>query len=214
MIDLYTLATPNGQKASIALEELGLPYTTHVVNIMEGEQFEPEYLKINPNNKIPAIVDQDGPGGTPIAIMESGAILIHLARKAGKLLPADPRAESEVLQWLFFQVGHEGPMFGQFGHFFKFAREACDHPYPLERYTKETRRILGVMNERLAGREWFVADTYTIADIALCPWVLTLDGFYEGGEHLGLAEFEHVNAWTARCKTRPAFQRGLEVGKL
>ena len=161
-IQLYSLATPNGQKASIMLEETGIEYDAHMINIMKDDQFTPEYVAINPNSKIPSIVDPDGPGGKPISIMESGAILIYVAEKSGKFLPTDPRLRNETLQWLFFQVGHVGPMFGQFGHFFKFAKDNCDHPYPVERYTKETKRLLRVLDDRLEGREYLVGDEYSI----------------------------------------------------
>ncbi|MEM1023175.1 MAG: glutathione S-transferase N-terminal domain-containing protein [Myxococcota bacterium] len=206
MIDLYSMGTPNGVKASIALEELELPYTLHRINIMKGDQNTLEYRKISPNGKIPAIVDGDAPGG-PLRIMESGAILIYLARKAGQLFPADAHTESQVLQWLFFQVGHVGPMFGQFGHFKRFAGDKCDHPYPLERYRAESERLLGVLDARLAGRKWLV-DDYSIADIATCPWVGALD-FYDGTEDVGLSKFENVLRWKSAFEARPAVQRGV-----
>lgn len=207
-IQLYSLPTPNGQKASIVLEELGLPYEAHRINILEGDQFDPEYVKINPNSKIPAIVDPDGPGGEPITIMESGAILFYLARKAGKLLPADAAGQSEVLQWLFFQVGSVGPMFGQFGHFYKYAKGRTD-TYGEQRYGKEVTRLLGVLESRLEGREW-ICDEYSIADIAIVPWINALD-FYDGKDAVGYDKFPNVQAWVARFGERPAVQRGSKI---
>src|SRR5688500_12026521 len=178
MLQLYTLPTPNGQKASIALEELALSYEVHRIDISKGDQFQPEFVKINPNSKIPALVDPEGPDGKPLAIMESGAILIYLAEKTGKLLSRDPRQRSETLQWLFFQVGSVGPMFGQFGHFYKYAKDKCDHPYPAERYTNETRRLLGVLEARLKEKGEWLTQEFSIADIATCPWVNGIIDFY------------------------------------
>ncbi|NBD73629.1 glutathione S-transferase [Patescibacteria group bacterium] len=209
-IHLYTLATPNGRKVSIALEEMGLPYEAHCVDIRKGEQKEPAFLKLNPNGKIPVIVDPEGPDGTEHAVFETGAILLYLAEKTGKLLPEDPAGRSEAIQWLFFQHGGVGPMFGQFGHFYTFAGDACDHPYPLTRYTDETRRLLGVLEERLTDRE-YLAGEYSIADIATFPWVGCLNWGYGAAEHLGLADFPHVNAWHERCASRPAAQMGAAV---
>ncbi len=212
MLHLYTLATPNGQKVSIALEELGLAYEVHRIDIMKGDQFDPEYVKINPNSKIPSLRDTEGPGGKPISIMESGAILIYLAEKTGRLLPNEAHARCAVLQWLFFQVAHIGPMFGQFGHFFKYAKAKCDHPYPLERYTNEAKRLLAVLDTQLAkSGDWLVGD-FSIADIATCPWVNCLDVFYEGKDQLGLSEFKHVAAWRDRFNGRSGVQRGAKVG--
>ena len=208
-IQLYTLPTPNGKKASIALEEFGLPYEAHTINIGKGDQHDPEYLRINPNNKIPSIIDPNGPDGEPIAIMESGAILHYLARKTGTLMPTDPRGENEVLQWLFFQVGSVGPMFGQFGHFFMYAKGKTD-AYGENRYTQETIRLLNVLNQRLEGRDWLVGD-YSIADIATGPWVSGLE-YYEGLEAVEWDRFDNVKAWYARFKERPAVQRGWNVG--
>lgn len=210
-IQLYSMATPNGQKASIALEEMELPYEAHFIDIRRGDQFTPEFLAINPNNKIPAIVDPDGPDGRPMTVFESGAILIYLAEKSGKLLSADPRLRSETLQWLFFQVGGVGPMFGQFGHFYKFAREQCDHFYPLQRYTNETKRLLGVLEKRLEGRDYLVGDAYSIADIATFPWVGCLERVYEAREQLDLESFPNVLSWHERCAGRPAARRGAIV---
>lgn len=212
MLQLYTLPTPNGQKISIALEELGLPYKAHRIDISKGEQFDPAFIKINPNSKIPALVDPDGPGGAPLSIMESGAILIYLAEKTGKLMSSDQRLRNETLQWLFFQVGAVGPMFGQFGHFFKYAKGACNHPYPVERYTKETRRLLCVLEARLREKgDWLIGD-YSIADIATCPWVNCLGGFYGASDHLKLADFPLVQEWCRRFNERPAVLRGAVVG--
>lgn len=210
-IQLYSLATPNGQKISIALEEMGLSYEPHTIDISKGEQFSSEFIKINPNSKIPAIVDPEGPDGKPLAIMESGAILHYLARKSGKFFSADPRLESETLQWLFFQVGGVGPMFGQFGHFYKYAKDKCDHPYPLRRYADETRRLLGVIDTRLKGRTYLVGEEYSIADMAIVPWVRCLDRFYEASDKLSLSEFSEVNTWCERVLSREATKRGLAV---
>jgi len=207
-IQLYSLATPNGQKAGIVLEELGLPYEAHKINIMEGDQFHEDYLGINPNSKIPAIIDPNGPDGKPLAIMESGALLVYLADKAGKLIPEDPAGRSEVLQWLFFQVGSVGPMFGQFGHFFKFAKGKTD-TYGEERYGKEAKRLLAVMDKQLEGKTW-IAGEYSIADIALVPWINALD-FYEGKDFVEYDSFENVKAWVERFNARDAVKRGVKV---
>lgn len=210
-IQLYTLATPNGVKVSIALEELGLPYEAHRVDIMAGDQFTPEFISVNPNSKIPAIIDPDGPGGKPITLFESGAILTYLAEKTGKLLPTDPAGRYECLQWVFFQVGGVGPMFGQFGFFSRYGGKEIEDPRPRERYQKETQRLLGVLDKRLDGREWIMGDTYTIADIMTFPWVRGLDVHYEATETLGLKDFPNVMAWLQRCVARPASERGLQV---
>lgn len=210
-IELYSLATPNGQKVGIALEEMNLPYSAHLVNIGKGDQFKPEFVRINPNSKIPAIVDPEGPDGQPITIFESGAILVYLAEKSGQFLAQEPRARIETLQWLFFQMGGVGPMFGQFGHFFKYAGDKCDHPYPLARYATETERLLGVLERRLTEHEYLAADRYSIADIATVPWVNGLDVFYKAGEKLGLARFPAVRSWVDRVLARPRVQAGLKV---
>ena len=207
-LQLYSLPTPNGQKAGIVLEELGLHYEAHRINIMEGDQFDAEYVEVNPNSKIPALIDPTGDDGQPLAIMESGAILLHLAQKTGRLLGRTARERSEVVQWLFFQVGSVGPMFGQFGHFYKFAKGKTD-TYGELRYTKETTRLLGVLDKRLADREW-IAGPFSVADIALAPWVMALD-FYEGKEAVDYDRFTNVHAWVERFKARPAVQRGLKV---
>ncbi|PTL81685.1 glutathione S-transferase N-terminal domain-containing protein [Vitiosangium sp. GDMCC 1.1324] len=207
MIELYTFTTPNGRKISIALEELGLPYKAHVVNITQGEQFKPEFLAINPNNKIPAIVDPQGPDGKPISVFESGAILLYLAEKTVKLLPGTPRGRSEAVQWLMFQMGGVGPMMGQLNHFARFAPEKI--PYAIERYTKETERLLGVLDKHLAQRE-FLAPEYSVADIATYPWVAgTAHSFPDL-----MKPVSHVRRWLDAVGARPAVQRGMKVPEL
>ena len=203
MIDLYTWTTPNGRKVSIMLEELALPYRVHPINIGQGEQFRPEYVKINPNSKIPSIVDPEGPDGRPVTMMESGAILIYLAGKTGKLLPASVRDRYVALQWLMFQMGGVGPIFGQVHHFLRAAKEQV--PYAIERYTKETRRLYGVLNDRLKDRA-FLADGYSVADIATYPWVAR----YEWHK-TDLNDFPHVKRWFDAISARPAVQRGMNV---
>ena len=210
-IQLYSLGTPNGQKISIALEELDLAYDAHTIDIMNGDQFTPAYIKINPNSKIPAIIDPNGANGEEISIMESGAILLHLAEKTGKLIPKDERLRSEVLQWLFFQVGGQGPMFGQFGHFFKYGKDNCDHPYPVQRYMTETKRILSVLEKRLEGRQYLVGEQYSIADIAMFPWVGCLDWGYEAAKILDLYSYKNVMNWYTHCSQKPASIRGAKV---
>ncbi|MEM6461141.1 MAG: glutathione binding-like protein [Pseudomonadota bacterium] len=210
-IQLYSFPTPNGVKVSIALEEMGLPYDAHLANIMEDDQKTPEFLSLNPNGKIPALIDPDGPGGEPIGIFESGAILLYLAEKTGKLIPADPAARIECIQWLFFQIAGVGPMFGQFGHFYKFMAGKLADDYPTERYLNETKRLLGVLEQRLDGRSWIMGDEYTIADIATFPWVRTVRDFYGAGEAVGLPSLKNVSAWVERCVERPASQKGLNI---
>lgn len=210
-IQLYSFPTPNGVKISIALEELGLPYEAHTVSIMKDDQKTPEFLSLNPNGKIPAIVDPDGPGGKPIGLFESGAILLYLSDKTGKLVPADPAARYECLQWVFFQMAGVGPMFGQLGFFYKFAGKEIEDKRPLERYAGETKRLLGVLDERLEGRRWLMGDDYTIADIANFPWVRAVRDFYEAGELVGLEGFANVTDWLSRCIDRPASRKGLEI---
>jgi len=204
MIDLYTFATPNGRKVSIMLEELELPYRTHVVDITKGEQFKPEFLAINPNNKIPAIVDSDGPGGRPLTVFESGAILIYLAEKSGRLLPPSGPDRYDVLQWVMFQMGGVGPMFGQYNHFALFAPEKI--PYAIERYTQESRRLLHVLDRRLEGRT-FVTREYSIADVLLFPWVA---GHAKRAPSL-LEDTPQVRRWLELLWSRPAVQRGMNV---
>lgn len=211
-LQLFSLNTPNGQKVAVALEELGIPYEGHTVHIDKGEQFTDAFKSVSPNSKIPAIVDFNGPGGKPLVLMESGAILVYLAEKSGRLLPKDPSARYQCLQWLFFQHGGIGPMFGQFGHFFKYAKDKCDHPYPLERYTNEVKRLLGVLEVQLTGREYLV-DEFSIADIATFPWVRGLDAGYGAGQVIPLADYPHVQAWLERCTARPSFQVGKDVTK-
>ncbi len=190
-IQLYSLATPNGQKIGLALEEMGLPYEAHTIDIMKGDQFTEDFKKINPNSKIPAIVDLDGEGKSQ-AIFESGAILLYLAEKSGKFLSKDPILKFQTIQWLFFQVGGIGPMFGQFGHFFKFAKEKCDHPYPLDRYKTETKRLLQVLDTHLKGKLFLVGDEYSIADMSIFPWVLCLEIFYGANDFLQLGDYSEV----------------------
>lgn len=208
-IHLYSLATPNGQKASIALEEMGLPYEAHRVDILKGEQFHSDFIKINPNSKIPAIVDLNGPNGKPLSIMESGAILIYLAEKSGKFLSKDERLKSETLQWLFFQVGGVGPMFGQLGHFYKYAKEHI--PYGIERYKTETKRLLQVLETRLEGRKYLVGEEYSIADMATAPWVICLNEYYKLEEMLELNNYKNVMSWTNRVSSRPLTAKGMKV---
>ena len=209
-IQLYSLATPNGIKVSVALEEMGLKYDAHTINILEGDQFSSDFIKINPNSKIPAIVDFDGPGGEH-SVFESGAILLYLARKTGKFLSKDPALESETLQWLFFQMGGIGPMFGQFGHFYKYAKDNCKDPYPVERYTKEAKRLLSVLDTRLEAREFLVGDEYSIADMSIFPWVICLDQFYQASEHLSLSSYKNISRWLSKILERSATKRGLDV---
>jgi GSH-dependent disulfide-bond oxidoreductase len=203
VIDLYTWSTPNGRKVSIMLEELGLAYTVHPVNIGKDHQFKPEFVAINPNSKIPAIVDPEGPDGKPVSMMESGAILIYLADKTGKLMPPSQRARYEALQWLMFQMGGVGPMFGQVHHFLRAAKESV--PYAIDRYTRETRRLYGVLDARLKDHE-YLAGEYCIADIATYPWVAR----YEWHK-TRLEDFPNVKRWFAAISERPAVQKGMQV---
>lgn len=203
-IELYTWNTPNGRKISVALEEMGLAYTVKPVNITKDEQFAPSFLKISPNNKIPAIVDHDGPGGTPISVFESGAILLYLAEKTGKFLPADLRARVPVYEWLMFQMGGFGPMPGQVHHFIGLQNEA-DQRYGLERYSKETRRLYGVMDRRLAAQEFFAGEL-SIADFAIVGWA-----WRHERHKVDLAEFPNVKRWYEAMMGRPAVKRGFEV---
>lgn len=207
-IQLYSLATPNGQKVAIALEETGLAYEAHKIDIGSGDQFDDQYVAINPNSKIPSIIDPNGPGGKPIAMMESGSILLYLADKTGKLIPGDERGRWGVTQWVFFQMASIGPMLGQFGHFYKFAAGKTDD-YGATRYTNEAKRLLGVLDRRLAGRDYLCGD-FSVADIATFPWIMALD-FYDGKAALEYDSFENVEPWVARCTARPAVKRGLAV---
>ena len=210
-IQLYTMATPNGQKVSIALEEMKLPYEAHLVNIIQDDQHQPDYRKLSPNGKIPSIIDPDGPDDEPLILMESGAILLYLAEKTGQFIPADPRGKLAVHQWLFFQMAHVGPMFGQFGHFFKFARDKTTDDYGVNRYTGETTRLLQVMDDRLAESAYLAGPDYSIADIATLPWVNCLD-FYDGKEALQYQRFQHVQRWCDELNARPAVAVGRQVG--
>ncbi|SPH24356.1 Disulfide-bond oxidoreductase YfcG [Defluviimonas aquaemixtae] len=208
-IQLYSLTTPNGVKVSIALEEMGLPYDAHRISFDAEEQFSPEFLSLNPNNKIPAIIDPDGPGGKPLTLFESGAILLYLAEKTGKLLPDGP-SRWEVIKWLMFQMGGVGPMFGQVGYFHRFAGKDIADPRPRQRYYDETRRLLRVLDGQLEGRDWIAGD-YSIADIAICPWLRTLRDYYAAGDKVGWDDLKNVPAWLDRFLARPAVQRGLKI---
>jgi GST-like protein len=204
MIDLYTWSTPNGRKVSIMLEEAGLPYQAHAINIGKGDQFTPEFVAICPNSKIPAIVDSEGPDGQPLALFESGAILVYLAEKTGRFLPASKRGRYTALQWLMFQMGGVGPMFGQVHHFLRSAKEKV--PYAVERYTKEQKRLYKVLDDHLAQHE-YLADEYSIADIATYPWVARYDWH---PINLG-ADYPNVKRWFDAIGARPAVQRGMKV---
>ena len=210
-LQLYSLATPNGAKVSIALEEMQLPYEAHLVSFATNDQFSPEFLSLAPNNKIPAILDPDGPGGQPLVLFESGAILIYLAEKTGQFLPQDPAARYETLQWLMWQMGGVGPMFGQLGFFHKFAGKDYEDKRPRERYVAESRRLLGVLEQRLTGRDWVMGSHYTIADMAIFPWVRNLVEFYGAGELVGWGDFQQVQRVLAAFVARPAVQRGLQT---
>ena len=210
-IQLYSLPTPNGVKASIMLEETGLPYEAHLVSFGSDDQMTPEFLSLNPNNKIPAMIDPDGPGGKPMPLWESGAILIYLAERTGKFMPTNPVARYECLQWLMFQMGGVGPMFGQLGHFYKFAADKITDLYPTDRYMSEAKRLLGVLDDRLSDRDFIMGGDYTIADIATAPWVRTLTNTYDAGDDLGLNGFENVVDWRNRILSRPAVEKGLNM---
>jgi GST-like protein len=204
MIQLYTWGTPNGKKVSIMLEEVGLPYAVHPINLQQGDQFKPEYLALNPNNKIPTIVDDDGPDGKPLTLFESGAILMYLAEKSGQLWPADTRQRYTVIQWLMFQMGGIGPMFGQANYFYRLEEKV---PYAIERFHKEARRLYNVLDQELGRRDYLAGD-YSIADIATYPWV----GRHEM-HHVKLEEYPNVKRWFDAISKRPAVQRGMEVPK-
>ncbi|MDM0113126.1 glutathione S-transferase N-terminal domain-containing protein [Variovorax sp. J22R133] len=210
-LQLYSLPTPNGVKVSIMLEETGLPYEVHLVDFGKSDQMTPAFISLNPNNKIPAILDPNGPGGKPLALFESGAILMYLADKTGKLLPTDPAARYETIQWLMFQMGGIGPMFGQLGFFNKFAGKDYEDKRPRDRYVAEAKRLLGVLETRLAGRNWLMGDQYTIADIATFPWVRNLIGFYEAGDLVGFKEYSNVGRVLSAFVERPAVARGLTI---
>jgi GST-like protein len=211
-LQLYSLPTPNGVKVSIMLEEIGLPYEAHLVDFGKNDQRTPEFLSLNPNGKIPAIVDPNGPGGAPLGLFESGAILLYLADKTGTLVPADAARRYETIQWVFFQMAFIGPMFGQVGYFYKFAGRDIADKRPLERYRDESKRLLGVLETRLSGRPW-IMDEYTIADISMLGWVRNLVGFYGARDLVGFDALKHVPAWLERGLARPAVQRGLEIPK-
>lgn len=212
VIQLYSLPTPNGVKVSIMLEETGLDYEVHRIDIGEAaDQMTPEFLSLNPNNKIPAILDPNGPGGAPTGLWESGAILIYLADKTGQFLPREGAARYHTLQWLMFQMGGVGPMIGQLGFFHKFKGREIEDPRPRQRYYAEARRLLGVMDGVLAGREWLAGPDYSIADIATAPWVRNLRVFYDAAAETGMDDFTHVNRWVEAFAARPAVQRGLNI---
>ncbi|HLR13795.1 MAG TPA: glutathione S-transferase N-terminal domain-containing protein, partial [Burkholderiaceae bacterium] len=210
-IQLYSLPTPNGVKVSIMLEETGLPYEAHTVSFTTQDQLTPEFISLNPNNKIPAIIDPDGPGGQPMPLWESGAILAYLAEKTGKFLSSDPVVRYQTLQWLMFQMGGVGPMFGQVGFFTKFAGTEIEDPRPRERYLNESRRLLDVMNRHLAGKAWLAGDDYSIADIATFPWIRNLIEFYQAGDKVGIQDFTEVLRVLDAFVRRPAVQKGLEI---
>ncbi|MBT9464661.1 glutathione S-transferase N-terminal domain-containing protein [Hydrogenophaga sp.] len=210
-LQLYSLPTPNGVKASIMLEETGLPYEPHLVSFDTNDQTSPAFLSLNPNNKIPAILDPNGPGGQPLALFESGAILVYLAEKTGQFLPQDPAARYETLQWLMFQMGGVGPMFGQLGFFHKFAGKDFEDKRPRDRYVAETKRLLAVLNQRMAGREWIMGADYSIADIAIWPWVRNLVGFYGAGDLVGFSDFAELPRVLEAFGARPAVIKGLAI---
>lgn len=213
LLQLYTSPTPNGVKVSIMLEEIGLPYEAHRVDITQNESWTPEFLSLNPNGKIPAILDPNGPGGRPLKMFESGAILLYLAEKTGKLIPSDPARRYEAIQWVFFQMGGVGPMFGQLGFFHKFAGREFEDKRPHERYRAESERLLKVLDTQLTGKEWMLGDDYSIVDIAMMGWVRNLIGFYGAREIVHYDDLKHVPGWLDRALARPAVQKGLTVGK-
>lgn len=210
-LQLYSLPTPNGVKVSIMLEEIGLPYEPHLVSFERNDQLSPEFISLSSNNKIPAILDPNGPGNKPLALFESGAILIYLAEKSGQLLSADPAQRYETLQWLMFQMGGVGPMFGQLGFFHKFAGKDYEDKRPRDRYVNESKRLLGVIDNHLEGKDWMVGNSYSIADIALFPWIANLIGFYGAGELVEYEQFKNVARVLQQFQARPAVQRGLNI---
>lgn len=210
-LQYYGLPTPNGVKVSIMLEETGLPYEVHLVDFAKNDQKTPEFLSLNPNGKIPAILDPNGPGGAPIGLFESGAILLYLAEKTGHFLPLDPAGRWHAVQWVMFQMGGVGPMFGQLGFFNKFAGKDWDDKRPLQRYVEESKRLLGVMDTALEGRSWFLGEEYTIADISMLGWVRNLITFYEARDPVSFDSYRNVAAWLERGLARPAVQRGLQI---
>ena len=210
-LQLYSLPTPNGVKVAIMLEETGLPYEPHLVRFDRNDQLSPEFLSLNPNNKIPAIIDPDGPGGQPLTLFESGAILVYLAEKTGRFMPTDPAGRYHTLQWLMFQMGGIGPMFGQVGFFHRFAGKEYEDKRPRDRYVAESKRLLGVLNQRLQNQAWVVSDDYSIADMAIFPWVRGLVGFYEAGDLVGIADFPAVTRALDAFYERPAVKRGMNI---
>ena len=210
-LQLYSLPTPNGIKVSVLLEELGLPYEAHKVSFETRDQFSPEFLSLNPNNKIPAILDPNGPGSQPLALWESGAILVYLAEKCGRFLPTDPASRYETLQWLMFQIGGIGPMFGQIGYFHLYGGKDYEDKRPRDRYVAEAVRLLGVLDQRLTGRDWIMGDEYTIADIAILPWIRTLLERYQVSDMVGYERFVNIDRVYRAWLQRPAVQRGLNV---
>ncbi|AVJ29996.1 glutathione binding-like protein [Achromobacter spanius] len=210
-IQLYSLPTPNGVKASIMLEETGLPYEVHRVAFDTKDQFTPEFLSLSPNNKIPAILDPNGPDGKPLGLFESGAILVYLASKTGQFIPADTAGRFETLQWVMFQMGGIGPMFGQLGFFHRFAGKDIEDKRPRDRYVDESKRLLAVLDQRLEGRDWVMGDQYTIADIAIFPWVRNLVGFYDAGDLVGFSSFKNVARVLDAFVARPAVAKGLTI---
>jgi GST-like protein len=212
-LQLYSLPTPNGVKVSIMLEETGLAYEPHLVRFEANDQMSPEFLSLSPNNKIPAILDPDGPGGKPLPLFESGAILIYLADKTGRFMPQDAAGRYTTIEWLMFQMGGIGPMFGQVGFFHKFAGKDFEDKRPRDRYVAEARRLLAVLDRQLAGRAWIMGDEYTIADMATFPWVRNLVGFYGAGDLVGIADFVHVTRVLDAFVARPAVAAGLQIPK-
>ncbi|MDP9084074.1 MAG: glutathione S-transferase N-terminal domain-containing protein [Pseudomonadota bacterium] len=212
-LQLYSLPTPNGVKVSIILEETGLPYEPHLVKFDANEQKTPEFLSLNSNGKIPAILDPDGPRGEPLALAESGAILLYLAEKTGQYIPQDAAGRYETIQWLMFQMSGIGPMFGQVGFFTKFAGKDYEDKRPRDRYVTESKRLLGILNDRLADRAWIMGDMYTIADIATFPWINTLIGFYEAGDLVGMRDFPQITRALKIFMARPAVVKGLDSPK-
>lgn len=212
-LQLYSLPTPNGVKVSVMLEETGLPYEPHLVRFDTNDQLSPEFMSLNPNNKIPAIIDPNGPDGKPLGLFESGAILIYLADKTGQFMPQDAAGRYETIQWVMFQMGGIGPMFGQLGFFHKFAGKDYEDKRPRDRYVAESKRLLGVLEKRLTGRAWIMGDAYTVADMATFPWVRNLVGFYEAADLVGIADFPNVQRALDAFVARPAVVRGLDSPK-
>ncbi|MBV7378199.1 glutathione binding-like protein [Maritimibacter dapengensis] len=210
-IQLYSMPTPNGVKVSAMLEETGLEYEPHLVHILKDDQFTPEFLSLNPNNKIPAILDPDGPGGKPMGLFETGAILIYLAEKTGHFLSEDPAERYETIQWVMWQMGGVGPMFGQFGFFYAFGGKDFEDKRPMERYLNESKRLLGVLEKRLEGSDYIMGDDYTIADIATWPWVRALSTGYKADDIMGLPDYPNVMRWRAACMARPASEVAVKT---